>query len=380
MTTRLTSSLLHPGSFAGQDGAVWLWTVRPSVEAFPYLADHRLQGRAVLPGSAYVELAYAAATAVYGSPPVALEDLTFDRVFLVPAQPGRSLQILLLPRADGSADFVVNQPESGPAGVPVRHATARVRCPPAGPSMDQLADAEVIGERPRGREMGGAAFYARLRTAGNDYGPAFQAVERVWCRSDGATASLNAPAVTSADTTEYLAHPAILDAGVQVLASAADDRDHTLVLTGCLSVRRYAPLTSTRWIWARLAPCSPDAPNEVVGEVRLVDGAGQPTADLIGVRLGRLAKPAVTGASDRPVRTRFAISATFTAEPLGDALSFWGETLGLPVEVAFAPYAQPFQQLLDPASLQSTNLNGANVVLIRPEDLLHRTARAGQSR
>ena len=64
------------------------------------------------------------------------------------------------------------------------------------------------------------------------------------------------------------------------------------------------------------------------------------------------------------------VAATFTAEPLADVLEFWMGELGLPAAVAFAPYGQVFQQLLDPTGLMSRNRRGAHVVLVRPEDWL----------
>src|SRR5436309_2806828 len=67
---------------------------------------------------------------------------------------------------------------------------------------------------------------------------------------------------------------------------------------------------------------------------------------------------------------KIAIAATFTAEPLADSLSFWSKKLGWNADLAFAPYNQVFQQLLDPTSLLSTNLEGINVILMRPEDWL----------
>jgi FkbH-like protein len=63
-----------------------------------------------------------------------------------------------------------------------------------------------------------------------------------------------------------------------------------------------------------------------------------------------------------------AVSATFTAEPLEEALRFWIRLLELPHEVEFAPYNQVFQQLLDPGSLLATNTRGINLVLVRFED------------
>ncbi len=63
-----------------------------------------------------------------------------------------------------------------------------------------------------------------------------------------------------------------------------------------------------------------------------------------------------------------AVSATFTAEPVGQTLAFWMEELGLPYQVRFAPYHQVFQQLLDQHSLLASNRSGINVVLVRLED------------
>ncbi|MEV4457469.1 HAD-IIIC family phosphatase [Microbispora sp. NPDC049633] len=66
------------------------------------------------------------------------------------------------------------------------------------------------------------------------------------------------------------------------------------------------------------------------------------------------------------------VAATFTAEPLGDALRFWlaeldggGDAEG---DVAFAPYDQVFPSLLDPGSVLGRA--GAAVVLVRAEDLV----------
>ncbi len=62
-----------------------------------------------------------------------------------------------------------------------------------------------------------------------------------------------------------------------------------------------------------------------------------------------------------------AIGATFTAEAIQPALSFWTVELGLPHEIAFAAYNQLFQELLSPSSLFAHN-RGINVALVRPDD------------
>jgi FkbH-like protein len=63
-----------------------------------------------------------------------------------------------------------------------------------------------------------------------------------------------------------------------------------------------------------------------------------------------------------------ALTATFTAGPVEEPLNFWMSELDIPCTVKFGPYNQVFQELLDPASILSTNQSGLNVVLIRLED------------
>jgi FkbH-like protein len=72
-----------------------------------------------------------------------------------------------------------------------------------------------------------------------------------------------------------------------------------------------------------------------------------------------------------------AVAATFTAEPLAGALDFWMRELDLPARIELASYDQVFQQLLDPASLLSTNGHGVNVVLLRWEDWVRQHLLAG---
>jgi FkbH-like protein len=77
-----------------------------------------------------------------------------------------------------------------------------------------------------------------------------------------------------------------------------------------------------------------------------------------------------TDAGNTPGETKqkLAITATFTAEPIEDALNYWMTELGFPFQIEFAPYNQVFQQLFDPASLLSHNEKGINIVLVRLED------------
>lgn len=71
--------------------------------------------------------------------------------------------------------------------------------------------------------------------------------------------------------------------------------------------------------------------------------------------------------SDASAGFELAISATFTADPIGRYIDWWCRQFDLPVHVSFAPYHQTFRDLADPDSLLSAN-KGANLLLVRFED------------
>jgi acyl carrier protein len=91
-----------------------------------------------------------------------------------------------------------------------------------------------------------------------------------------------------------------------------------------------------------------------------------PINDFPEVRSAGAASAATTTIA--PVAQNFAISSTFTAEPLAEPLKHWAKELGLKPRIEFAPYNQVFQQLLDPSSLLARNKQGLNVILVRVDD------------
>ena len=81
---------------------------------------------------------------------------------------------------------------------------------------------------------------------------------------------------------------------------------------------------------------------------------------------------------ERPVLT---LSGTWTLDPLVPVLGYWLDLLGMDADVRLAPYAQMFQQLLDPDSVLRRNRVGASIVCLRWEDLLpHGDAMEGDAR
>ena len=274
----------------------------------PYLADHGVQDMAVLPGSVLVEWALRTQGAR------CLRNVRFRAPVILSTDDVRI-------EVTGSCTFheantgIVAELEIGP-GAPAP--------PPAGAFS-------IEGFQPL------SDFYARLRDNGNQYGPHFQLLSSIQTRSGECLAQIR--------TSENR----VIDAAVQLLAAFVMDEGRAFVLRSIERIEVYDfDLPATLWGHATRG-----------GDVRLFDESGKTYVRLFGVALSLL---------ERTRATRLALAANFTAEPLADALKFWGEHLGERLEPEFAPYDQVFQQLLDGASALRRNAGGVNAVLLSLED------------
>ena len=269
----------HPSpSLPGEVGA---WTVELGVDAFPFLADHRLRGTVVLPGAAMVEMALAAATASTGSHPCALDEVKFERICVLSPTGVRRLRVAL--RAGRGADLAVTVAGGSPGAPATAHATAKVM-PCTGPSGAQFDVAAHASEvRRAGAEIPGETFYDSWRAVGNGYGPTFRTLRHLWRRSDGAVALLSAAPAAHADRSGWLAHPVILDAAVQLVAATAGVTDQAFVWAGCERVRLADRLPAEGQAYAR-ARRGADA-GQPVGDAFVLGPTGRVLAEITGVRL-----------------------------------------------------------------------------------------------
>jgi FkbH-like protein/FkbM family methyltransferase len=352
-----------------RSGDARIWSSRLDLDALPYLADHRLREMLVLPGAVFVELALAAATAAHGAPPRRLTRISFQRMLVLPEHALQPLYTALTSAADGALDVrSYSQPDawSSPDAERLAHVSITI---PADQRVEQPAperlDHTAIAARCL-HQLEGAAFYAQLRQRGNQYGPAFQGIAQLRTGDDEALALCRLGAAD--DLRAYHLHPALLDAALQLLLATSAPNDQAVVLAGIDQIELYQPPTVESWAYARRMPGDERAP--IAGDVALYDEQGRIAVALRGVRFSYLAAATQPSQPDQAA-LQIAVAATFTAEPLADALAFWLHEFERPAQITFAPYNQLFQQLLDPSSLFARNQRGVNVALVRFEDWLH---------
>ncbi|WP_141576725.1 type I polyketide synthase [Actinomadura sp. WMMA1423] len=205
---------------------VTVLTGRMSREAQPWLADHVLTGTALLPGAAFVELAFRAAGQV-GCDTV--EELTLRAPLVLPEEGARSVRLTVEePDASGRRVLHVHsRADTAPPDEPwTLHAEALLndRDEP-GPDADL-----TLWPPPGARKAGPDDPYALLLERGFDYGPAFRGLREVWTSDKEIYAEVELPATERAGADRFGVHPALLDAALHAGLLCDDDGDGGMVI------------------------------------------------------------------------------------------------------------------------------------------------------
>jgi len=257
-------------------------------EEVPFLRDHNVQGRLILPATAFLELAMEAGYEVLGATP-SLCDVTIVESLQVPEGIGRIVQVLLRDAGEGVWNFEVASCDPQ-AAVEVwqRHVEGRLEA-----SAGEVPATVILADiRARCTDLRTAQqHYQDLAARGLVFGPALRGVHGILRRDGEALGEIHLP-TDEAGHGHYLVHPALLDACIQVVGAA-------LAGDAAREGRAYLPLAIDRVIRHR-------APGEqvhshvrlrdtqgssvLVADVTLVDDNG-PVAEVCGITLRMAAAP-----------------------------------------------------------------------------------------
>ncbi|MEV5893419.1 SDR family NAD(P)-dependent oxidoreductase [Nonomuraea fuscirosea] len=186
------------------EGDALVLTGQVSLKSHPWLADHAIMGTALLPGTAFVDLALHAGVQA-GCP--ALRELTLHAPLPITHE-GTALHVsVAAPEEDGSRSLTIHSRAGD--DVWTRHAT--------GILTPETAPARPIGSwpPPEASPIDLDGFYDRLAEQGVAYGPAFRGVTKAWTASDGSVyAEVDVP---GQDGDGFGIHPALLDAALHAI-------------------------------------------------------------------------------------------------------------------------------------------------------------------
>ncbi|AOR36933.1 beta-ketoacyl synthase [Streptomyces fodineus] len=214
----------HPllGALVALPGAIdTVLTARLRLRDHPWLADHRVTGTVLLPGTAFVDIARHAAE-LLGD--MRLDELTLEVPLALPAEGGLALRVgIAEPDDTGCRGIEVHSRPEDSALPWTRHATGVLAADTE--DTDDAMGADLVQWPPAGAEpIALGEFYPRLAGTGLGYGPAFQGLRAAWRRGDEMYAEITLPEQQRGQAGEFGLHPALLDAALHALALRGDDR------------------------------------------------------------------------------------------------------------------------------------------------------------
>ncbi|MGW1621251.1 SDR family NAD(P)-dependent oxidoreductase [Streptomyces sp. NPDC002172] len=237
-----------------------------SLDRHPWLADHVIDGRVVVPATVFAELA---ARADGSAGPVRLAELALHAPFVLAPGPGAQVQVVAgAPDGAGGRPVTVWGRAADTPGPWTRHATATT-APAEAPAEDATGAWPPVGAERIG------VGYERLAGHGHRYGPAFRAVTALWHRDGETFAELALPPGEAAAARSYTLHPALFDAALHAALLAEEPGEPRAPVT-CSGVTVYA--TGAAAARAAVRRLGPDE-----FQVTLTDAAGLPLATVESV-------------------------------------------------------------------------------------------------
>jgi acyl transferase domain-containing protein/acyl carrier protein/ubiquinone/menaquinone biosynthesis C-methylase UbiE len=284
-------SLTHPLLGNRQQTPQPTWQVQLDTGRLGYLEDHKVKGSIVVPGAALVEMALAAAHEVYGPVPCVVEDIEFQKLFILDQDASLLTQVTL---DKASSNFVVDVQSDPADNTWNTHASgyARQNRRPAPAAVD----IGLIRERcPDAIDVG--AYYRMFADMGLDYGPNFSGIAELWRGDREALAVILTPAGIGDEASDYQLHPAVLDACFQSAMAAMPEQVQVAKQSLYLPVkieriRFHAKATDRLYVHSRLKEFSP---TEIKVDIDLLDEAGAALTEVRGLIIRQTAQRAQRG-------------------------------------------------------------------------------------
>jgi NAD(P)-dependent dehydrogenase (short-subunit alcohol dehydrogenase family) len=277
----------------------YVWQNELDLSLLPYLDDHRVQNVVVVPATAYMEMAMAAAVEVFGPGSLTITSMENKKILtLSEATPPPLIQAVLTSAGAGMLSFqVFSRPKrldqaNQPNEPWTLHVSGNLRHNPDERAVAMNSfDLEAIQARCQ-EQISGDDFYQKLSEKGNQWGPCFQGVKQVWRGHDEALSLVRVPEMLESEVDFYQFHPALSDTCGHVLTATISmekfdgHKGGAFVGGGVDETRVYKhPQGLQLWAYARLRREENPDENILIGDVQVIDETGTLVSETIGARL-----------------------------------------------------------------------------------------------
>ncbi|NET03602.1 MAG: FkbM family methyltransferase [Symploca sp. SIO2B6] len=338
------------------------------IESPTFLQHHCVYDRAILPATAYIEMALTAVNSLSKSESWVVENFTIQEALILLDNEVQTIQTILTVESDQAYSFKILRLTKGQTNEELSqniHASGKLLLKELDLGTTQT-DLSVL--QARCQKISVDAHYQECRERSIDYGSNFQVIEQLWRKEGEALGQIQLPSALIPDAQDYNVHPVLLDSCLQVLWAALPNslKQQTYLPVSLERLQVYRSPGNCLWSYAQLNPTQDSSEQTLSANLYLFDESGALVIEIEGIFIGRASREAMLRNFQK--KQKIALTATFTAEPVEDSLAFWSKQLNIPFTIEFAAYNQVFQELLNPNSLLGSNQDGVNVVLLRLQD------------
>ncbi|MGZ9164279.1 MAG: acyltransferase domain-containing protein, partial [Anaerolineales bacterium] len=278
----------HPllGQYMRSATGAHIWETTLNTKVFPYLSDHRVRGSVVFPAAAYVEMAFAAASEVYGSKPCLVTDFAFQEAFFLPAEEAQIIQLVMTSDTPDSAEFHFYSRAAQNDAVDSwsLHASGKIEISQETVSEETGSLKNLLSQQ---AETTGEEFYASVSMRGLEYGSNFQVIRSLAQQQHGILSKIKLPDELGAHMAKYRFHPVLIDACFQTLLFALPDSNQDTYLPTLLGkIRTHTPPNFGEEMWCYVIPNSEK--DKTTGDILLFNTDGQLILSAQELQLQRL--------------------------------------------------------------------------------------------
>ncbi|UII30438.1 SDR family oxidoreductase [Fulvivirga ulvae] len=196
------------------------WEARLSLDEFPYLKDHAVSGKVVLPGASYIEMLHAAVSQLTGSLRITVQDLKFKSAVTIGSDEKVSIQ-LRIQKGESTSGFAFFRMMDG----------KWTETAAGSYSLNSNTQNEAIKSNNFEGNTDIEALYEQLQTLGLQYGPYFRGIQKIRVSENEILASVTVKDSLKYSLGQYGLHPAVLDACLQTLFSTQSGDNNKSAMT-----------------------------------------------------------------------------------------------------------------------------------------------------
>ncbi|MFZ1387986.1 MAG: SDR family NAD(P)-dependent oxidoreductase [Thiolinea sp.] len=256
------------------------WENQLSTAKLPYLADHIVDGVVIVPAAAYVEMALAASAQWQEQSSYTLENFEIHAPIMLEESATKVVR-LTLNTSDGSFTITSRDRLSDSAW------TVNVVGRLTGAVLKDALEVAKLDPRLKSQALISASEHYQLTEAvGLTYLAAFQGVQQVWVEDQAALAELRIPEKIEAGFAQHLLHPALLDAGFQVLVDLfrKDIQQGQFAALIPIQIAKLNLFQSAARVHALQIKLKKQSPRSVLADFVLWDEQGGVIAELLNCR------------------------------------------------------------------------------------------------